>query len=42
VSLKISKVVVYGKQFDDATKSFDDGKSIDYQNKIVKDIVFPT
>jgi hypothetical protein len=42
VSLKISKVVVYGKRFDDATKSFYDGKSIDYQNKIVKDIVFPT
>ena len=38
VSFKLSKAVVYGKKFDDATQSFYVGKTIDFQNKAVKNL----
>jgi hypothetical protein len=41
VSSKLSKVIVYGKKFDDATKPFYAGKSIEYDTKIVKNLELP-
>jgi hypothetical protein len=39
--MKLSKVVVYGKKFDDATQSFYAGKSIEYEKKEVKNLELP-
>lgn len=41
VSLKLSKVIVYGKKFDDATQPFYAGKSIEFDTKAVKNLELP-